>query len=194
MIHLLPNAMSRLFLASLFTINLTVNAQDELQPQPLDYVPEGVYALDGMAQTTIIELKEGRFRYWFWSDLRIGRHPEYPVSGTYTKDGGSITFVRIRRISTNPRQKPVTRTEHWQCMNFKGKTTLWTTNAIKGWRKNPKGFPHPVLFLTKTKPEDIWKKRKGSAPPPELKPKATRLRTKPARRILQKEPGNDRSP
>lgn len=142
-------------------VELVAIAQTE--PTPLRSVQEGTYFLDGMFQTTILELQGGRFRYWFRSDLRFGKEPSYPLTGTYTTNGGTISFELQLSTRTNPfdkTEKAVFVTERWEFMNYKGQTTLWGTNALGAWKENPTHQPHPVLFPTTRRPEEIWERRK----------------------------------
>ena len=113
-----------------------------------------------MFQTTIVELKEGRFRYWFRSDVKFGKEPAYPLSGTYTRNGGSISFeVKDTTITNrfNKTEKDFFHTEQWEFMRFQGQVTLWTSNSVASWKEK---HPHPILFPTSRKPEDIWERKK----------------------------------
>jgi hypothetical protein len=65
--------------------------------QPLDNIPkleEGVYSMcDEVAGYSgeVVELKDGMFRYWFYSDVNNGQEPEYPLSGNYKVSGDTLT-------------------------------------------------------------------------------------------------------
>src|SRR5687767_9085259 len=41
---------------------------------------------------TVLELKEGKFRYWFYSDASGGQEPKYPVTGAYLIQDGRLTL------------------------------------------------------------------------------------------------------
>ncbi len=42
---------------------------------------------------TALELHDGRFRYWFMSDVRLRDSPKYPVTGKYTIEGGVLVLA-----------------------------------------------------------------------------------------------------
>ena len=147
----------------LFGITRTAFGQEK--PIPLGNVQEGVYFLDGTFQTTILELKDKQFRYWFRSDHKMVKEPTYPLSGTYSNHGGSISFERT--VATRPKNQFNTnavdfvQTERWEFMQYKGGVTLWTSNSLASWQEK---HPHPILFPTNRKPEEIWEARKPTAP------------------------------
>jgi hypothetical protein len=143
----------------------------ESEPELLDHVEEGVYTLKGAQvrpdrnrvafQTTILELKDGQFRYWFQSDAKFGEEPVYPQTGKYAVEGGKVT-VTIKTAtlkgSAGGPPRDFFRTEVWQFMKYQGKTVLWPTKLLGP----PKGGapPHNVLFRTARDPEEIWKSEK----------------------------------
>ena len=150
--------MRSILAAVFFSLVSFVSGQEK--PVALGAVQDGVYFLDGMFQTTILELKEGRFRYWFRSDVKFGKEPTYPLSGTYTNNGGSISFERKATTITNPftkTEKDFFQTERWEFMRYHGQVTLWTSNSLVSWKEK---HPHPVLFPTSRKPEDIWERKR----------------------------------
>ena len=151
----------KILLAALFFL-LAGFVSGQETPVPLGTVQDGVYFLDGWPQTTILELKGGRFRYWFRSDMKFGKEPTYPLSGVYSNSGGIIFFDRnlgTSGIIVNGKlfEKNVFETERWEFMRYRGQVTLWTSNSLASWKER---HPHPVLFPTNRKPEDIWEGRK----------------------------------
>ena len=124
-----------------------------------------VYFLNGTFQTTILELKDKHFRYWFRSDQKMGNEPTYPLSGTYSNHGRIISFERT--VATRPKNQFNTnevdfvQTERWEFMQYKGELTLWTSNSLASWQEK---HPPPILFPTNRKPEEIWEARKPTAP------------------------------
>src|SRR3954469_19213374 len=119
--RLTRTSMNILMAAVFFSLADFVSGQEK--PVPLGTVQDGVYFLDGMFQTTIVELKEGRFRYWFRSDVKFGKEPAYPLSGTYTRNGGSISFeVKDTTITNrfNKTEKDFFHTEQWEFMRYQG--------------------------------------------------------------------------
>ena len=143
----------------------------ETEPVLLDHVEDGVYTLEGSQvrpdrnrvafQTTILELKDGQFRYWFQSDMKIGEEPTYPLTGKFAVEGGKVTIeIKIATMKgfTGRPPRDFYRTEVWQFMKYQGKTVLWPTKLLGA----PKGGapPHNVLFRTDRQAEEIWKSEK----------------------------------
>lgn len=109
-------------------------------------------------QTTILELKGGRFRYWFCSDLKSFAEPHYPVTGTYTAKGGTVTTeIKIGSIPGARGQPPrdVYKTEEWKAMKYHGQIILWPLKLLGPPVAGPP--PHNVLVRTSRNPEEIWK-------------------------------------
>jgi hypothetical protein len=152
-------------------ICLTRLAYADSLPVPIDHVEDGVYTLyshelipeekrqfSGYFQTTILELKDGQFRYWFRSDYKpFGEQIHYPLTGTYAAKEGTVTIVTktgpITIIANQP-PREFTQTYAWKLMTYQGKAILWP--ALMG-PPQPGKIPHGVLVRTNRKPEEIWK-------------------------------------
>jgi len=145
----------------------------QAEPVPLDKVEEGVYSLydhekmteeqrrgAGYYQTTIVELKDGHFRYWFRSDLKSpGEEPHYPLTGEYKEEGGIITIVVSTgswKISPSQPPRDFQKTEKWQVMKYDGQVLLWPV-MLRGVPVVAGRPPHNVLLRTTRTPEEIWK-------------------------------------
>jgi hypothetical protein len=120
-------------------------------PVPLTPVKEGLYFLQNMYSSTILELKGGNFRYWFSSDLRSWHEPAYPLSGQYTTNGSTITLQHKAIFQTN-----------WTFMTYRGKPTLWRPSALTYWESKKKVDGYGVLFPSADKPEEIWERKDGT--------------------------------
>ena len=149
---------------------LVTRAYAQSPPTPVGAVKEGVYFLNGMFQTTIVELKDGQFRFWFSSDAKIGGdETKYPLSGRYATNSGQITIVTTNSY-TWPDFNGQTKTMHhlprtnvWTFINYQGQTTLWRPEALKYWEEAKKVDGYGVLFPTDHKPEEILE-HKGIQP------------------------------
>ena len=129
---------------------LTTAGFSQSAPTPLGSVKEGVYYFQNMYSTTILELKDGTFRYWFSSDAKgLRPEPTYPLSGKYATNGGTVTLPHKEVNQTN-----------WTFMTFEGKATMWRPSALKYWDEGKQVDPWGVLYPTTEKPEAIWE-RKG---------------------------------
>jgi hypothetical protein len=167
---------------ALALLALVAHAVEQISPVPVGRVVEGTYAQRNGFQTTIVELKEGRYRYWFSSDMKIGGEvTAFPLSGPYTAANSEVTFVvtntyvnysSIRTngtglllsgspdltpgalVKTNVRHFLIT--NRWTFMNHDGKTTLWRPDAIRDWEQTKRLNGYGVLFPASKKPEEIW--------------------------------------
>jgi hypothetical protein len=126
-------------------LNFTAAGYGQTAPTPLRSVQEGVYFFQNNYSTTVLELMDGNFQYWFRSDVRRSSEPAYPLTGNYTTSGGVLTLPHKEIYETN-----------WTCMSYDGKPTLWRPSALKYWEESKKIDPYGVLFLTTRKPGEIW--------------------------------------
>ena len=160
---------------SLVTLALAMRVAAQEAPTPLGRVPEGVYVSAPQrgafaTNTTILELKDGRFRHWVRkvdSSFGPGRTNSAAAratnsarsavnivlqSGEYATNAGTVTFV----VRTDWSRRS---TNRWTCVEYLGQTLLWTEVAQQRWEKEKrlaKGmFPSQVLFLTNQAPEQI---------------------------------------
>ena len=129
-----------------FTLLLaTVPSCAGLPGQPSN-LREGVYAHTDPYNTEIVELKNGRFRYWFSSDMKTNVDPSYPLSGRYEfRDGVVILHNQEIYQST------------YRFRIFKGVTTLWNKTALDHWRDHPSDQQFRTLFMQNYTPEEIWR-------------------------------------
>jgi len=115
---------------------------------PMSGVEEGVYYLNAGYSKTVLELKRGRYRYWFVSDGKSGQEPTYPLTGKY--------LARRSTIQLLGHESDVEAV--WTFRKIDGATTLWRPSALEAWHE-AKGFDfYGVLYATNGSPEDVWKK------------------------------------
>src|SRR5262245_19528277 len=119
---------------------LTVGALLTLQADVR--LPEGVYVMckevSGYSGETI-ELKDGRFRYWFYSDVVSGREPKYPLNGTYRVSGNTL-ILENDKISAPKRTIAV----------VNGVDVLWRKDGLELWEKDKRVHPYAVLIRIPT--------------------------------------------
>jgi hypothetical protein len=100
---------------------------------------EGVYAMceevTGYSGETI-ELKDGKFRYWFYSDVVAGDEPHYPLSGSYSVKGNTLT-LDLDKIHSKERTIAV----------VNGVNVLWRKDGLALWEKEKRLHPYAVLIL-----------------------------------------------
>ena len=113
---------------------------------------DGVFALGNMFSSTVLELKDGRFRYWFVSDLKTGREPEYPLSGDYVFEGETVVLKEPRIYN-----------RVWTFRTLNGKVTLWRPTAIDFYAREQEFDPWGILHLTTKTAEEAWGRSGGKS-------------------------------
>ncbi len=108
--------------------------------------PDGVYTMcrevAGFSGETL-ELKDGRFRYWFYSDVVTGNEPAFPLTGTYRIRGDTLTLSHSQVYE--PTRTIARIGDTW---------VLWRDDALKLWDKDRRLHPYGVLLLADMKAED----------------------------------------
>jgi hypothetical protein len=107
---------------------------------------EGVYARVDPYTREIVELRNGRFRYWFSSDAISDSDPHYPLSGRYSLSEDSVVLNHAQ--VDHPQ---------FRFRMFNGVATLWNKTALDYWRDQPKKKQFCTLFKQAYTPEEIWR-------------------------------------
>jgi hypothetical protein len=131
-------------------------------PKITDAKPQnGVFVTNTGYMTTVLELKDGKFRYWFQSDSKSRNEPKYPLAGDYSVINNRIT-LKHDRVSQ----------KHWTFLNVDGFVTLWRPDALK-MQNDPGGYLNAytvglenfrrcgtgaILILSDRPAELTWKK------------------------------------
>jgi hypothetical protein len=119
-------------LPSILVLGLLLGCGENIAP------PEGIYTMcrevQGFSGETI-ELKNGEFRYWFYSDVVTGNGPAYPLKGKYTVSGNTIT-LKNDKISDPDRTVAVVNGVH----------VLWRKDGLKLWEKEERIHAYAVLL------------------------------------------------
>ena len=91
---------------------------------PMESPREGVFQFRNRAFSgLVLELRQGRFRYWFFSDVPCKDTPRYPVEGTYTTQGPVISLLHPHRLVQ----------KKWIFLELDGKPSLWRPSALEYW-------------------------------------------------------------
>lgn len=117
---------------------LLISAALLLTSQAPAKLVEGVYSMcDEVSGYSgeVVELKDGRFRYWFYSDVSTGREPEYPLSGAYRVAGDRLTLEHDR-IFRKERTIAV----------LNGVDVLWRDDGLELWKKDRRIHPYSILI------------------------------------------------
>lgn len=116
---------------SLFVMIALALVSDAFAASPPKVTPakpqDGVFVTCTGYMITVLELKDGKFRYWFKSDARSLNEPKYPLSGEFKMTGNRI-ILKHEHISQ----------KHWSFRKVDGFLTLWRPDAIK-MQDSPKG-------------------------------------------------------
>jgi hypothetical protein len=118
--------LSPLLLAALFSLQADAK------------VPEGVYSMcEEVAGFSgeVLELKDGKFRYWFYSDVGTDKEPTYPLTGTYRISGTTLTLDN-EQIYKRDRTFAV----------VNGVNVLWKSDGLKRWTDDKRIHPYAVLI------------------------------------------------
>jgi hypothetical protein len=99
---------------------------------------EGVYCtpdeISGFSGT-VLELKGGRFRYWFYSDVRGPDEPKYPLTGPYAVRDGTL-FLSHKYIGQ----------QEWAPDGVNGVRVLWRPDGLRLWREKRQVYDYAVLI------------------------------------------------
>jgi hypothetical protein len=115
---------------------------------PMNGVEEGVYYFNAGLSKLVLELRNGRFRYWYLTDLKIGPEPKYPVAGKYLVRGATVQLLHAE----------LDLQDVWTFRKIDDVTTLWRPDAIKSWHEK-RGFDgYGILYVTEHNAEEIWMK------------------------------------
>jgi len=138
----------KLHLAALILLTLApLHAAEDLTPW------NGVYSLCeelGRKTAETIELKDGRFRYWYWSSTPKEKIPRYPLSGWYTVQGHTLTLEH-KEIDENVRT--------FDTLN--GTKVLWRESGLRAWTGDGTLQPESVLLRA----GDVPEKERDPSPP-----------------------------
>jgi hypothetical protein len=103
-----------------------------------DPAPSGVYQMcnevEGYSGETL-ELKDGKVRYWFYSDVQGGKEPKYPLEGTYTVKGETITFEHPDFYAPKRTLAVVN-----------GVSVVWRDDGLKLYKEKQRLQPYAVLI------------------------------------------------
>jgi hypothetical protein len=114
----------------LLAVLLSVQADAKLQ--------EGVYSMcEEVAGYSgeVLELKDGKYRYWFYSDVGTDKEPTYPLSGAYRISGTTLTLDNDQ-IHKRDRSIAV----------VNGMDVLWRADGLKLWTDEKRIHPYAVLI------------------------------------------------
>jgi hypothetical protein len=109
----------RLVLLLSLAAGSVVRAGDALSILPVK-PQNGVFVTSTGLMKTVIELKDGRFRYWFKSDARSSAEPAYPLEGAYSVEGNTIKLEH-GKVSQ----------KEWTFRSVDGIVSLWRPDALK---------------------------------------------------------------
>ena len=116
----------------LAVIPILLACQEE--PKPLDGVYTMCKEVQGYSGETI-ELRAGKFRYWFYSDVVTPDRPQYPLTGTYRIDGKTLVLDHVKIHS---KERTIA--------TVNGTDVLWRDDGLRLWEKEKRLHPYAVLL------------------------------------------------
>lgn len=107
-------------------------------------LPEGVYAFRNGYQSETLELRDGRFRYWFWTDYGAD-NGDSPFEGTYSVEGSTLTLHRDDIYLGKQRIiHPI-----------RGMDALWQPYALERWLSKGEINAYGVIARLPQPPDDL---------------------------------------
>src|SRR5262245_22804499 len=92
---------------------------------------------------TVLELRDGKFRYWFYSDVAGPDEPHYPVIGKYSVDGEKVVLAGT-----------LVGQSIWYPDTVNGIRVLWRDDGLRVWRDQRKIYDYAVLIKTDARVSD----------------------------------------
>ena len=137
----------KILLLALLTFFNTILFANETPEYKVSELPtqEGVFILANGYSATVIELKNGNFRYWFSSDVVLKNRPKYPLTGTYT-------FKENKVILNNDQVNQ----KEWTVRKINSTITLWRNDALEYYKTDKKLHAYGILRITKKTAEQAW--------------------------------------
>ncbi len=105
---------------------------------------DGVYHLHNGYQSETLELRGGRFRYWFSTDYGAS-NGDRPLRGTYALDGSTLTLHGPELHLGNVRM----------FHSFRGLEALWRPYALKRWLRKEGLNTYGILFRLPHPPKKL---------------------------------------
>jgi hypothetical protein len=105
---------------------------------------ESVYHFHNGYQSETLELRDGHFRYWFWTDAGAKRG-DLPLEGEYSIEGDTLTLHSDDILLGNQRI----------FQPLKGLDILWRPDALKLWRSEGRINTYGVLVRLPHPPDDL---------------------------------------
>lgn len=97
----------------------------------------------------VVELQDGRFRYWFYSDVGTDPEIKYPLAGAYEVRGDKVKLLHESVYS--PERTLAT---------VQDQTVLWRDDGLRYWQSERRIAPFAVLVRTSDPPlGDPWRDR-----------------------------------
>ncbi len=131
------------YLLRLFSLILVLmcgrNLAGEI-PHPI----EGVYHLHNGYQSETLELRNGHFRYWLWTDAGA-RRGHLPLEGTYSINGSTLILNRDDILLGNQRI----------FHPLKGMDALWRPEAFELWLTKGTIDTYGVIVRLPHPPDDL---------------------------------------
>ncbi len=109
-------------------------------PHPI----EGVYHLHNGYQSETLELRNGHFRYWFWTDAGA-RRGHLPLEGTYSVNGSTLILNRDDILLGN----------HRIFHPLKGMDAFWRPEAFELWLSKGTINTYGVIVRLPHPPDDL---------------------------------------
>jgi len=126
---------------------------ERLERQTKEKIPfgirprEGVFVRLGTNSSTVLELKDGKFRYWFDSAAKLEPR-KYPLLGEYTVEDHTITLHHDLILDSQ---------NFWTFHKHDDEISAWNLDAFEFYRTEGKLSKHGILKHTTQTAEEAYK-------------------------------------
>src|SRR3954469_7789580 len=86
------HSLHSLYLVALLVLTSCATHNQESHPAPWPGAQVFKLPQEGGFQFETLELKDGRFRYWFSIDVALRHQPKYPIQGSYEWRGDNLVL------------------------------------------------------------------------------------------------------
>lgn len=93
----------------------------------------------------VLELKGGKFRYWFYTDVIVKDQPvpKYPLHGNYKIEGEKLTL-----------EHPEVKLDARTLDELNGVKILWRDDGLRYWKDEKRLHPYAILIWVQTELRD----------------------------------------
>ena len=138
-----------ILLSFILVLYSSISLGDTESEYSVEIIPpqNGVFYLSNGYQITIVELKDGNFRYWMSSDVGTWKSSEYPIKGTYKIENDTVTLISDVDLHSHSK---------WSFRQINNTKTIWANFAVDTYKESNQLHSYGILRYLEESAEDIW--------------------------------------